>query len=42
MKEVWIDQAIGWNDKRKQEFIIKKRTGQKLKKHVKGNFKLNF
>jgi len=23
MKEVWIDQAIGWNDKRKQEFIIK-------------------
>ena len=23
MKEVWIDQAIGWNDKRKQEFVIK-------------------
>tara|TARA_R110002153_G_scaffold71637_1_gene187752 strand:- start:461 stop:1084 length:624 start_codon:yes stop_codon:yes gene_type:complete len=23
MKEVWIDQAIGWSEKRKQEFIIK-------------------
>ena len=23
LTEVWIDQAIGWSDKRKQEFIIK-------------------
>tara|TARA_S200000501_G_scaffold375568_1_gene427957 strand:+ start:4011 stop:4619 length:609 start_codon:yes stop_codon:yes gene_type:complete len=23
LKEVWIDQAIGWTDKQKQEFVIK-------------------